>query len=170
MIGYCWNKKCSEFNLKTGDFVIGTIYDDLDSKLYCRACEEPLCIEKYIDEKKSDIQVYKVNEEDYINDYTLSPKMREICTSSLFEINNIDMVNINNLFLNSEKEFPFDGLNSKELWNIIMETGLKLKNLHKENIIDETFKNHISGILNKFILFCMLPENIKLKVQGEKVI
>ena len=35
MIGYCWNKKCSEFNLQTRDFKIGAVPDDTDSRLYC---------------------------------------------------------------------------------------------------------------------------------------
>ena len=172
MKGYCHNPRCNSFNILTSGKT-KQFEDNLDTLIYCVNCDCVLRIEKYIDKKKLNIQVYKVNEEDYINNHTLSPKLRGICTDSLFEINNVDMVNINNLFLKSEKEFPLDGLDSKELWNIIMETGVNLKNLYRENLVDETFKNHISEILNGFILFCMLPENIKLKKvdsPNEKVI
>lgn len=111
----------------------------------------------------STLQVYKVNEDDYINDENLNPKHKELCETFIFEISDIDMANLNSLVWNSNKRFPLDGLNSKELWNFMIETGLKLNLLYDEELIDIEFKKNMMELLNKFSLFSMLPDNIKLK-------
>lgn len=59
MIGYCWNKKCHEFNLRTRDFKIGAVHDDTDSRLYCSSCEEPLRIEKFLTEEEKQKKLEK---------------------------------------------------------------------------------------------------------------
>lgn len=111
----------------------------------------------------SSLQVYKVNEDDYINDENLHPKFREFCETFILEISNSDMLQLNNLILNSEKEFPFDGITSFELWNIMMMTGVKVIKLHKEGLIDLKFKENILDIIKKINIFGILPDNIKLK-------
>lgn len=50
MVGYCINKRCSKFNIETRMFNDHKMQDNMDTRLYCVCCDEPLSIEKVVSE------------------------------------------------------------------------------------------------------------------------
>lgn len=107
-------------------------------------------------------QIYVVHE-DYKN-MNLLPVVKELLDEFRIEISKIDLKNYVNLFMNSEKEFPFDGVSTNEIWDIIMGTGLKIKSLIENEVIDETFKNKMLEINDKLFKFGCAPNEVRLKI------
>ena len=107
-------------------------------------------------------QIYVANE-DYKN-INLLPVVKELLDDFRIEISKIDLKNYVNLFMNSEKEFPFDGVSANEIWDIVIGTGLKIKSLIENEVIDEDFKDKMLEINDKLFKFGCTPNEVRLKI------
>ena len=111
------------------------------------------------------MQIYIVDEKYKTLGFT--EKVNDLCKNLKVEIDNIDMLQFNNLILNSKKEHPFDGMTSKELWDLNMQTGSRLNQLHGLELIDNDFKDRMFNIMSELFTFSCAANNAKLKYDGE---
>ncbi len=107
------------------------------------------------------MQTYIVNK-DY-KKLGFGEKVNKLCKNLKVEIDEIDMLQFNNLILDSDKEYPFDGMTSYEIWQLNMATGSKLKQLVWLDLIDEDFEGRMLNIMRELMTFSSVADGAKLK-------
>jgi hypothetical protein len=112
------------------------------------------------------MQTYIVNE-DYLN-LGFCEKINKLCRDFRIEIDYIDMLQFNNLVLKSNKDYPFDGLESKEIWDLNMQIGLRLKQIEALDLADKEFITRMFSIMRKLTTFSAVADGAKLKILNER--
>jgi len=108
----------------------------------------------------SGIQTYIVDKS--YKELGFSDKVNKFCEEFKLEVDCIDAIQYNNLILKSDNDKIFNGLESRDIWDLNMETGLRLQKLKDLEFIDDDFKDRMFNLMSKLMTFSAVADGAKL--------